>query len=144
MKEHWLVRGFNAAWRAWPFVIAVLILLWVVVLAGVVAAEAARNRTWVKANLLPLVHEVEGQRDRLGRLPTTHEFQAWARQAHPDEVLELQSAPRDSRTAWGTLGRDFVVGKRQEAWMHYYQSWNGEDYSGEAAPYTPPPVPSPR
>lgn len=93
--------------------------------------QQAKDRQFVRDNLLPIARHVEEVRRTTGRLPTDKEFTAWSEATYDNKmIVYYQHRPAFCRT-WGKEGEAFLVGMWRGEWVEYYCSWNGKHFAGE-------------
>ena len=93
--------------------------------------QRAKDRQFVREELLPLAAYIDHFRNDTRRLPTDEEFGAWSRETYPDKATLYYSHKPDFCRSWGEDNTDYLVGAWRGEWVHYYCSWNGKDFKGE-------------
>ena len=104
----------------------------VVLLIGTaIVKQHAKDRQFVREELLPLAAYIEQFRARSGHLPSAEEFEAWSRNTYPNKGTFYYSHKPDFCRSWGENDKDFLVGAWRGEWIHYYCSWNGRDFADD-------------
>ena len=96
----------------------------VALICTAIVKQQAKDKQFVREELLPLADHIEQFRINTGRLPTDEEFKVWDRGS---AKLYYSHRP-DFCSSWGEDGKDFLVGAWRGEWFEYYSSWNKKHF----------------
>ena len=104
----------------------------VVALIGTgIVTQHAKDKQFVREELLPLATHIEQFRMKSGRLPTDEEFRGWYDNNPQMSAKLYYSHKPEFCRSWGDDGKDFLVGAWRGEWFEYYQSWDKKTFSEE-------------
>ena len=99
----------------------------VALIGAAIVKQHAKDKQFVREELLPLADHIEQFRINTGRLPTDEEFKIWDQGS---AKLYYRHKP-DFCSSWGEDGKDFLVGAWRGEWFEYYQSWDKKTFTEE-------------
>ncbi|HSY75148.1 MAG TPA: hypothetical protein VK810_06740 [Dongiaceae bacterium] len=116
-------------WKGWCYLCGGLGIIVTILILIMTLMQSKKDKAFVKTELVPLANYVVEFRDSKGRLPTEEELKRLAKTNYENEAVWYYTNKPDFMKAWGTPGKDFVVGVWRGEWIQYYSSWDKKDFS---------------